>query len=207
MKTGYKKWIVYVSAGLLGILAALALTCAFSIRSVQGDSMDPAVSKGEHVIVNKLAYFFDQPEQGDVVAFPCSVYSEDGEGSTLIKRVVATEGDQVEIKDGALYINGEIFDRYAADPVYMEAVSYTHLSKSEPVFGGVYKLSALEKDGVMIPKIKISENVEKITNPGFKTVYRLFDKDTDKTIADVITLDGEPAPGGEDYVIFDPQAI
>ena len=51
-------------------------------------------------------------------------------------------------------------------------------SKSEPVFGGVYKLSALEKDGVMIPKIKISENVEKITNPGFKTVYRLFDKRT-----------------------------
>ena len=43
-------------------------------------------------------------------------------------------------------------------------------SKSEPVFGGVYKLSALEKDGEMIPKIKISENIEKITNPGFKTV-------------------------------------
>ena len=43
-------------------------------------------------------------------------------------------------------------------------------AKSEPVFGGVYKLSALEKDGKMIPKIKISENVEKITNPGFKTI-------------------------------------
>ena len=47
-------------------------------------------------------------------------------------------------------------------------------SRSEPVFGGVYKLSALEKDGVIEPKIKISENVEKITNPGFKTVYRLL---------------------------------
>ena len=102
MKTGYKKWIVFLSAGLLGILAALALTCAFSVRSVQGNSMEPAVTKGEHVIINKLAYFYDQPRQGDVVAFPCSVYSEDGEGSTLIRRVVATEGDQVEIEDLSL---------------------------------------------------------------------------------------------------------
>ena len=67
-------------------------------------------------------------------------------------------------------------------------------SKSEPVFGGVYKLSALEKDGEMIPKIKISENIEKITIPGFNTVYRLFDRDKNKAIADVITLDGDPVP-------------
>ena len=64
-------------------------------------------------------------------------------------------------------------------------------AKSEPVFGGVYKLSALEKDGELIPKIKISENVEKITNPGFKTLYRLFDRDSNRALADVIVLDGE----------------
>ncbi|MEL7656649.1 MAG: nicotinate phosphoribosyltransferase, partial [Bacillota bacterium] len=80
-------------------------------------------------------------------------------------------------------------------------------SKSEPVFGGVYKLAALEKNGVLIPKMKISENVEKITNPGFKTVYRLFDKDTNKAVADVITLDHEKIPEGSDYEIFDPQVI
>ena len=78
-------------------------------------------------------------------------------------------------------------------------------SKSEPVFGGVYKLAALEKDGVLIPKMKISENIEKITNPGFKTVYRLFDKDSNKAVADVITLDHEKIPDGSDYEIFDPQ--
>ncbi|WP_312353768.1 nicotinate phosphoribosyltransferase [Aminipila sp.] len=80
-------------------------------------------------------------------------------------------------------------------------------SKSEPVFGGVYKLSALEKNGELIPKIKISENVEKITSPGFKTVYRLFDKDTNKVIADVITLVGEEIPDSEPYEIFDPRAV
>lgn len=80
-------------------------------------------------------------------------------------------------------------------------------SKSEPVFGGVYKLAALEKDGEMIPKLKVSENIEKITNPGFKTLYRLFDKETNKAIADVITLDHEKIPEGSDYEIFDPQAV
>ena len=80
-------------------------------------------------------------------------------------------------------------------------------SKSEPVFGGVYKLAALEVDGEIVPKMKISENVEKITNPGFKTVYRLYDNDTNKAIADVITLDEEKIPEGSDYEIFDPQVI
>ena len=80
-------------------------------------------------------------------------------------------------------------------------------AKSEPVFGGVYKLSALEKDGKLIPKIKVSENVEKITNPGFKTVYRLFDRDTHRALADVITLDGEVIPEVDGYEIFDPDAI
>lgn len=80
-------------------------------------------------------------------------------------------------------------------------------AKSQPVFGGVYKLIALEHDGVIVPKIKISENIEKITNPGFKTLYRLFDKDNHKALADVMTLDGEEIPEIDGYEIFDPNAI
>ena len=77
-------------------------------------------------------------------------------------------------------------------------------SRSEPVFGGVYKLAALEKDGQIIPKIKISENVGKITNPGYKTLYRLYDNESGKAIADLITMDGEPKPEGDGFTIFDP---
>ncbi|WP_156900461.1 nicotinate phosphoribosyltransferase [Anaerovorax odorimutans] len=77
-------------------------------------------------------------------------------------------------------------------------------SKSEPVFGGVYKLAGIDKDNVIIPKMKISENVEKITNPGFKSVYRLYDKNTNKAEADVITLNHEEIPQGSDYEIFNP---
>ena len=76
-------------------------------------------------------------------------------------------------------------------------------AKSNPVFGGVYKLSAIEKEEKIIPKIKISENTTKITNPGFKKVYRFYSKDTGKALADVITLNNETIPNSN-YVIFDP---
>lgn len=77
-------------------------------------------------------------------------------------------------------------------------------AKSEPVFGGVYKLVAVEEDGVIHPRIKISENIEKVTNPGYKTVWRLFDKDTNKAIADVLTLHDEIIDDSKEYEIFDP---
>jgi nicotinate phosphoribosyltransferase len=77
-------------------------------------------------------------------------------------------------------------------------------AKSEPVFGGVYKLSAVENDGKIIPRIKISENEEKITNPGFKKIYRIFDKYTDKAIADLLTLYDEVIDTSKPLEIFDP---
>lgn len=77
-------------------------------------------------------------------------------------------------------------------------------AKSEPVFGGVYKLVALEKDKKIVPKIKVSENTAKVTNPSFKKVYRFYDNETKKAIADVITLADEIIDERE-YMIFDPQ--
>ena len=78
-------------------------------------------------------------------------------------------------------------------------------SKSEPVFGGVYKLAALEDEqGNIIPKIKISENVEKITTPHFKQVWRLTSHEDGKYIADVMTLRDEVIDTSKPYTIFDP---
>lgn len=76
-------------------------------------------------------------------------------------------------------------------------------AKSDAVFGGVYKLVALEREGKIIPKIKISENVEKITNPSFKKVCRFYSKDTGFALADVIMLKDEE-PTKDNYEIFDP---
>ena len=78
-------------------------------------------------------------------------------------------------------------------------------SRSEPVFGGVYKLTAVEKDGKIIPKIKLSENVTKITTPDFKELWRFYDKTTGKAIADLITCYGEEVDDTKPYTIFDPE--
>lgn len=76
-------------------------------------------------------------------------------------------------------------------------------AKSDPVFGGVYKLVAIEKDGNVIPKIKISENVIKVTNPSFKKVIRFYSKENNKALVDLITLHDENVLEGE-YTVFDP---
>ena len=80
-------------------------------------------------------------------------------------------------------------------------------ARSEPVFGGVYKLVAVEdEDGNITPKIKISENVAKITTPHYKKLYRFFGNDTGKAIADYLTIHDETVDDSRPLVIFDPDA-
>jgi len=80
-------------------------------------------------------------------------------------------------------------------------------AKSEPVFGGVYKLVAVEKeDGTVLPKIKVSENVGKITTPHYKKLYRFFGRDTGKAIADYLCVYDETVDDSHDMEIFDPDA-
>lgn len=78
-------------------------------------------------------------------------------------------------------------------------------SKSDPVFGGVYKLVAVKKGETWIPRIKKSENIEKITNPGFKKLWRLYDKDTGYARCDVLTLNDEIINETKSYFFIDPE--
>lgn len=122
--------------------------------------------------------------------------------------------DENGLEECSIVISNSL-DEYLIRDVIMEGAQIDSFgvgerlitSKSEPVFGGVYKLAAVERNGEMVPKMKISENVEKITNPGFKHVYRLFEKESNKAIADVITMEGETIPEQDGYEIFDPNAI
>ena len=80
-------------------------------------------------------------------------------------------------------------------------------ARSEPVFGGVYKLTAVEnEDGEIIPKIKVSENVDKITNPHFKKIYRLYDNETGKAVADYLCIHDEEVDDSKPLEIFDARA-
>ena len=120
----------------------------------------------------------------------------DAEGFGDCKIVASNSLDEYIIRD--LLDQGAMIDSFGVGERLIT-------SRSEPVFGGVYKLCAVyDKNGREIPKIKLSENVAKITTPCAKNVYRLYENETNKAIADVLTLEKEDAPSGE-YEIFDPE--
>lgn len=120
----------------------------------------------------------------------------DGEGFSDVKIVASNSLDEYIIRD--ILLQGAKVDSFGVGERMIT-------SKSEPVFGGVYKLVAVEKDGKIVPKIKLSENTTKITNPDFKEVWRLFDTTTGKAIADVLTCRGEIIDDTKPYEIFDPE--
>lgn len=132
---------------------------------------------------------------------------------TYLTRKARAMLDEAGLEDCKIVVSNSL-DEYIIRDVILEGAKIDSFgvgermitAKSEPVFGGVYKLAALEVDGKLTPKIKISENIEKITNPGFKKVFRLFDKETGHALADVLTMADETVPVQDNYVIFDPNA-
>ena len=106
--------------------------------------------------------------------------------------------DEILIRD--LLLQGAKIDSFGVGERLITA-------RSEPVFGGVYKLTAVEEaDGSITPKIKISENVAKITTPHFKKLYRFYGNDTGKAIADYLTIHDETVDDSGSLTIFDPEA-
>ena len=120
----------------------------------------------------------------------------DEAGLTECKIVVSNSLDENIIRD--IIAQGAKIDSFGVGERLITA-------KSDPVFGGVYKLVAKERDGEVIPKIKISENAGKITNPHFKKVYRIMDKDTNRAIADLLTVYDEKIDEEKPLELFDPQ--
>ena len=122
----------------------------------------------------------------------------DEAGYTECKIVVSNSLDEIIIRD--LILQGARIDTFGVGERLITA-------KSNPVFGGVYKLVAVEQDGEIVPKIKISENPEKITNPHFKKVYRIFDNETGTAIADQLCVHDETIDESEPLELFDPVQI
>ncbi len=119
----------------------------------------------------------------------------DAEGFTDVKIVASNSLDEYIIRD--LIRQGAKLDSFGVGERMITA-------SSEPVFGGVYKLAAVEKDGEIIPKIKLSENAGKITTPDFKELWRFYDNVSGKALADVVTCADEVIDDTKPYEIFDP---
>ena len=122
----------------------------------------------------------------------------DEAGLTDCKIVASNSLDEYIIRD--LLLQGAKIDSFGVGERLIT-------SKSDPVFGGVYKLAAIEDEaGAIIPKIKISENPAKITNPHFKKVYRIFENESGKAIADLICVHDEVVDQSQPLELFDPEA-
>jgi nicotinate phosphoribosyltransferase len=135
-------------------------------------------------------------DSGDITYLTGKIRKElDKEGLTDCGIVVSNSLDEYIISD--TLAQGAKIDSFGVGERLITA-------KSSPVFGGVYKLVGVEENGEIVPKIKISENPAKITIPDFKQVYRLFDNESGKAIADVMTLHNEEIDDSKPYEIFDP---
>lgn len=121
----------------------------------------------------------------------------DKAGFTDCKIMASNSLDEYIIRD--LIIQGAQIDQFGVGERLIT-------SKSDPVFGGVYKLAAVEHNGEYVPRIKISETLEKITTPCFKELYRFYNRETGQAIADYVTMRGETVDDSAPITIFDPVA-
>ncbi len=122
----------------------------------------------------------------------------DNAGLCGCKIVISNSLDEYIIRD--ILLQGACVDAFGVGERLITA-------RSESVFGGVYKLCAIERNGKIIPKIKISENAAKITNPDFKQLYRFYSNETGKAEADLITVYDEVIDEGQPYELFDPEHV
>lgn len=133
---------------------------------------------------------------------------DSGDMAYLSKKIRETL-DAAGMEDCAIVVSNSL-DEYLIQSLIQQDAQISSMgvgenlvcSKSSPVFGGVYKMSAVFEGDTIIPKIKVSENVEKVTNPGYKDLYRIYDKETGKAIGDIMTIHGEVLDPTQDLTIY-----
>ncbi|MCI1654835.1 MAG: nicotinate phosphoribosyltransferase [Lachnospiraceae bacterium] len=159
---------------------------------------------------NAIRVFREMKEKG-VTLTNYGVRMDSGDLAYLSKKVRA-ELDRAGFPDAIISASNDL-DEYLIQSLKQQGAAITSwgvgtsliTSRDCPALGGVYKLAAIEdENGRFIPKIKLSENTEKITNPGNKEIYRIYDKTSGKIRADLICIAGEEFDPSEDLTLFDP---
>lgn len=126
-----------------------------------------------------------------------------------LSKKIRKQLDETGMQDCSIVVSNSL-DEYLIESLLSQGAQIDSMgvgenlvtSKSSPVFGGVYKLSAVCRGEEIIPKIKVSENIEKVTNPGMKNLYRIYDKESKKALGDIMTLHDEVIDPAEDLTIY-----
>ena len=162
-------------------------------------------------VPNAIRVFTEMREAGIPLTF-YGIRLDSGDLAYLSKKARKML-DEAGFPDAVISASNDL-DEYLIDSLKAQGAAITSwgvgtnliTSKDNPAFGGVYKLAAVQgDDGQFIPKIKLSENTEKITNPGNKKIYRIYEKENGKIKADLICLDEEVYREDDDMILFDPQ--
>lgn len=160
-------------------------------------------------VPNAIRVFQEMKEAGIPLTF-YGIRLDSGDLAYLSKKARKML-DNAGFTDAVISASSDL-DEYLIDSLKTQGAAITSwgvgtnliTSKDNPSFGSVYKIAAVESDGKFIPKIKLSENSEKITNPGNKTIYRVYEKTSGKIKADLIALEDDIISEEEDLLLFDP---
>lgn len=155
----YRKIVAYMLVAALGILSALAVTSVFTMTTVNGTAMEPAIEDGSKVLINKIV---DVDSVGDVIAFRSDVYSEEGEGSILVRRVAGIPGDTVEIRNNVFYLNEKPYDEYMKEPVHMDDMGKLKLGDGEIFVLSDNRNASMDSRNEAIGVLKNEDRVGKV---------------------------------------------
>lgn len=154
----------FTRAAVLGIAFALVLTCVFQPSRVQGTSMEPTVGGGNLVILNKASYWMAEPAYGDIVIFESHIFTDNGEGKMLIKRIIGLPGDEVEIASGAVYRNGLLLaEEYVSGVNPQESMEKVHVEQGCVFVLGDHRNVSLDSRDASIGQIPIADIVGKVS--------------------------------------------
>lgn len=103
-----KEVLDWLKTIILSVVIAIVITMFIRPTLVKGESMMPTLQPNNYLIINKVTYMFTHPENGDIVVFATGLHNLDGSNKDLIKRVIGVEGDTLEIKEGKVYVNGNL---------------------------------------------------------------------------------------------------
>ncbi|MDO4486273.1 MAG: signal peptidase I [Bacillota bacterium] len=159
-----RRIMLYVCAAVLGIMCAAASSCAFTTAEVAGNGMEPAISSGSRVLINKLAYRKSGavPETGNLIAFYSDVYSEEGEGRILVRRVAGASGDTVEIKDDIFYLNGSPYTEFMSEAAHMDDLEKITLGDDEIFVLSDNRKSAMDSRNEAIGILAVQDCIGKV---------------------------------------------
>ncbi|MCL2575214.1 MAG: nicotinate phosphoribosyltransferase [Defluviitaleaceae bacterium] len=161
-------------------------------------------------IPNAIKVFGELKATGKLQAYGIRLDSGD---FAYLSKMARKMLDDAGFTDAYITITGDL-DEYLIQELKLQGAKVDYwgvgtrliTSKDAPSMGGVYKLTALEQGGKMMPKIKLSENPEKVTTPSTKRLWRIYDKTTGMMKADYITLEHEGVDENTDLTLFDPKA-